>query len=93
MQDLENAQNLESATRTCQFPLEGRFIWHVFLVTVMDRELKLSQMYVWGEVTHLVLCCQQDCMFEYRFVEGHLENLLQGTAGVPLTDHYVLKSS
>lgn len=56
-----------------------------FLVTVMDRELKLSQMYVWGEVTHLVICCQRDCMFEYRFVEGHLEYLLQGTESPWLT--------
>lgn len=54
MQDLGNARESESATRTCQFPLEGKFILRVFLVTVMAGELKLSQMYVWGN-------CDQAC--------------------------------
>lgn len=84
MQDLENARNPESATWTCQFQLEGRFILRVFLVTVMDRELKLSQMCVWGDVTNLVICCQQDCMFEYRFVEGPPGKSVAGNCTSPL---------
>lgn len=74
MQDLENARGSKSATWTCQFLLEGKFILRVFLVTVMAGELKLSQMYVWGNVTKLVICCQQGCMLKCRFVGGHLEN-------------------
>lgn len=55
-----------------------------FLVTVMDGELKLSQMCVWADVTNLVICCQQDCMFEYRFVEGPPGKSVAGNCRSPL---------
>lgn len=50
------------------------FFFHVFLVTAMERDLsKLSQMYIPRDVANLVICCQQDWMFEYKFVNGHLD--------------------